>query len=290
MYLNGNALSYSFLTSGESSETSSVYDYISLKGKQQCNYLQVYNRTLSDDDLDSINYDDVPMWTEDTAFLAKFDTLNGIHTLEAGNIIGLDGTLKGVNLKRRNNVDTFAVDLGNIDVSKNNYEDLTCSTNKKYTYSIIPYSDIAQGQESNSNYIQTDFYNWSLTYLAKNIVFLFDLNLSTDPIKLNLDTTIQKTYSIYPKVQFGRNNYLSGKINSMLGKIDTLTGKDASIDFVNQLRNCIVSGEQAILKSRKGDCLNVVCTSFSEQYLDDVAQQPCTVSFDWVEVADHPAN
>lgn len=288
MFFNGTALGISYLDGYTKDSITYTYDYIKIYGEQLVNYLQVENTVMTDDELDNITYNDIPYWGDNTNFLATFNKLsNGNYTLEAGNVQGLSGTLSSIDIQRREGTNLTATDLENISLSSNTYEDLTAWGNKSYTYTLFPVDDAGQrGSPVVSPYIDTNFYNYSLTSTDKNIVFIFDLNLQSQAFKNNIDRTEYKTFTKYNTISRGKKDFMSGSITAMCDIKDFVIGEVDSRTYIDTLRDIINDGTTKILKNRAGRAYWVDTFDFQYQYVDDIGQQPFNVTFSFQEIQD----
>lgn len=182
-----------------------------------------------------------------------------------------------------------------IDFNGTSITDALVGTNQSYKYVLFPETSSQIGGGLNSDYINVDFYNWSLTSIIPTAVdnqytigdvFLFDLDVNAGEIKSEVDVYEYPGFTKFDKISKGKRDIQKGKLTALMGYIDTNNNYVDTVNLRQQLQSVINNGEYKLLKSRKGDILLIQTMNFTYNPRSEIESQPLDISFEWQEVED----
>jgi hypothetical protein len=218
-------------------------------------------------------YSKTPTWVDNsTIFLANF---NG--SLLIGNITS---PIDGFRIKRKASDGNFYVTLADLANTETSFNDLTARNNIEYSYLLNTID--TNGNEDLGVEVTgiLDFFGWFLT--DGTDIYKFDANLKTDSIKTNRAMNVFETYSQYPTISFGNRNYRTSSLTTIPYSFNT--EYTFTYALLEELRTFINSETTKYLKNTKGEIFQIVTSNFSYKYIDETAEQPFEISFDWIEV------
>lgn len=280
-YLSGTFLGYSTLQYQQNLVSPISYNKVTLYGGQSIfSKFHIQNIALTNSQIQAIDPTNNILWQPSTILLANFN-----HTLDGGNIISLPSSLTGWLIYRKEVGSNISVLIAEVDVGISKYIDYSVAAYKNYLYEIIPYTSNELGSPLVSNEIYTDFYGWYLmNYENPEVVYKFDLNLSSQELSNEVDVTIHDTYMKKPVITIGKRDYLKGSISCIAGTINADGTLYNPIQYLEDLRSFINNGKHKTLKSRKGNVWKVITYGMPEKFFDEIGDQPVTIYFNFCEV------
>lgn len=280
MYLSGYFLGVSYLINTNKTPTARAYSGVKFYGQNTLSNIQIYDKLLSQEEINAIGLDYTPIWNENTILLAQFTDNN----LVAGNIKNLNKNIMNWEIDRKEKGETSFKKLAVIDNDITEYIDWTTSANKSYTYNIFPVTDEEIGEPLITNEINTNYYGWYLIDKDTNAVYMFDLNVKSGNITNEVDFTEYKGYNQYSAFSVGKRDYIKGNLSAIAGNISNNGVVNQSNAYLDDLRTFVNNGNPKILKNRKGNVWNVMTTNYQQNILDDgISEQLYNISFDFIE-------
>lgn len=277
-FLNGTFLGYSAFETLVDSPLLSFTKVTLYGGQSIFDKLHIKNIALTNDEIIAIDPTTKIKWGLNTNLLAEFDT----GTLDGGNVISLPNALIGWKIYRRDLSNNISTLIAVVDAGIHTYVDYTVGTYKNYQYEFMPYNDDVLGSPLVTDVVNTNFFGWYLmNYNNPDVVYKFDLNFSSNQLSNETDITIYNTFVDKPSVGIGNRNYLKGSISCIAGSIIANGTLYQPIEYLDDLRNFINNQKPKMLKSRKGDVWKVTTDSMSIKYMDDIGEQPATITFNF---------
>lgn len=173
------------------------------------------------------NKDLSPEWDtfDDIYLLAKFN-----NDLVSSYISGLTQPLTGFSVYRQKSGDTVLRKVGDVGKDGNSLIDHLIYNNEEYKWVVIPVTEEELGISMESAPILTDWHSWSISALSQispqvyfpQETWVFSIDLSESELSQNVDKTIFKTNSQYPKISVGNANYFTGDFSCLFGNIDCI--------------------------------------------------------------------
>lgn len=268
-----------------------AYNKIKIFGKQTVDYLIQLSSAATEEEQSAAN---------DKNFIPDFNTFPGKINIMApytGNVIssvisGLTEPLTGWQIYKGRPNDSFIKKVADVGKDILSITDFLVANQTPYIYYIIPVTDKQLGIVLESDEVKTNWWNWSLMSI-KNIsdnvyapeeIWTFDSNLSSGTISHNVDKTMYKNFTKYPKFSIGESDYISGTVSCLISNVDCKTGKyEDTVDMISAWREFCVSDKDMILKDRKGNMYKVVITDNSVDFADESIEQMTTITFTYVE-------
>lgn len=281
-FLNGTFLGYSTMQYQPSIPSPISYNKITFYGGQSTfDKIHIQNIALTNTQIQAINPTDQILWQPTTLLLANFDA----HTLDGGNIISLPSSLVGWKIYRRDTSTNISTLIATVSAGTTTYTDYGVSAYRNYIYELIPYTANALGSSLLTKSTYSDFYGWYLMdYNNPSTVYKFDLNLSSNEMVNETNVVIYDTYTQKPSIAIGNKDYFKGSISCITGTINTDGTIYQPVDYLDQLRSFINNKHTKLFKSRKGNTWKVITFGMNEKFMDDVGQQPVTITFNFSEV------
>jgi hypothetical protein len=280
-YIGGTALGVSTFL-GIDSFILGDFTGVSIYGGNSCfDNVRLLNKELTDEEFLAITIGTQQVWDTTVLFNATFNDSD----LSAGNISGLTNPITAYDIFRKETGSQTFIKLDTVDVSVQEYIDITAKLNTTYIYDIVAKNSTERSNSIEGN-ITTDWYGTYLINPIDNTVYIFDLNY--DFGGFNTETAYQRYdgYSQYSAYSFGNRNFKTGTISAIVNEEISSDGKPIqTIDFVNQLQSFINNGQYKILKTRKGEVLKVHTMNFASQPLNNaIKQQPYSITFNFEEI------
>lgn len=213
------------------------YDGFKFNGNCTIDSICVQNYEKTDVEVLATSVSNLPNWTPDMLFLAKFD-----NSLDGSNVFGIVGTPMSWSLYRREYQGDILTKV--IDCAPNvmSWQDYKCEGNKNYEWLIFCNTSSQVSEPIVTDKVHTDSFGYflissdadfttsadptNLTPLIANDtdmeinndveVFEFNLNLTSDKVTKNNDVTMLKNYSKYDKIVVGNRCFRSGTFTSTL--------------------------------------------------------------------------
>lgn len=178
--------------------------------------------------------------------------------------------------------------------------DFNVVNNETYRYYIFKEDEKMISEAVISNDVQTCWDDWSLIDLIPSTtednlyyadlenIWKLNLNLSSDSINRNLNTTVYNNLAKYPQVSTGNLNYATGSLSCLLGSIVKTNDKgyiyseDASL--LDSWNNFCANGNVKLLRDRKGHSMLVMITSNDSNVDDVTVEQETTITVGWTQI------
>ncbi len=183
--------------------------------------------------------------------------------------------------------------VGKTGVAKHRIVDYAVGNNTVYNYIVFPKVNNSFSIPIVGQPIETKWWNWALIGLNRidefnysvdsNNIWLFDLNLTSEPLRQNIDKKQVANLTQFEKIVVGSQNYLTGGISALLGQFRNEKFVDTS-ELENELKSFVASSTLKILKDRKGNCFLVEVTSNSIDTDTNLNEQISTVALQFSEV------
>lgn len=267
------------------------YNRLKIFGNQNVDYLI---------QMDSIATDEELAIADETKFIPDFNTFPGninimapyTENILSSVISGLTEPLTGWQIYKGKPEESFISKVADVGKDTLSITDYLVANQTEYIYYVIPVTEKQLGIVLESNKVKTNWWNWSLMSI-KNVtgniyipdeIWTFDSNLSSGSITHNVDKTMYKNFTKYPKFSFGDSDYFFGTVSCLIGNVDCKTGKyEDTIEMLNAWRKFCISEKDIILRDRKGNMYKVVISDDSFDFADESVEQMTTITFTYVE-------
>lgn len=195
------------------------------------------------------------------------------------------------------------------------FYDYTVANGREYSYYLYPviYSQdleeryrvanayVTTYKTVNGNKIQlfnrASFTGWVLSVLSPNEgqkngiyrmakQFTWIANTSAREIRNNTNIVINEGYGRYPRIQRSRSNYLTVNLQGLIGYFDCESNEYIDNQkMINDLRELTTSNSTMVLRSPKGDIMNVVpTTELSYNFNENLDEYPTEFTLSFTEV------
>jgi hypothetical protein len=281
MFLGGFGLSLSSLGKANSIPIKKTYSKVTVYGNSIIDKLHIKNVEETIDNLLEIDISKRLVWDDNTIAMAEYD-----NTLGAGSILGLNSNIINWDIGRREVGSSVSKILTTLDYNNSEYIDYTTITNKNYIYDIYPITETEIGSPLESDVITPMYNYWYLIDETDGTTYKLYLNFDSGSLKDNVDMSEFETYSKFNAFSFGKRSFIRGTLTCIIGEITPSGELDQTVEYVDNLRAFINNGKQKILKSSKGDIWRVVTSGLDGDYMDEVASNPNTLTFNFVQVGE----
>jgi hypothetical protein len=231
----------------------------------------------------------VPQWSDyDKAeIFAPFTS-----SLASSYISGLTSPLTGWAIYRQKVGESSLKKVAELSINDTELIDYNVGNQQEYIYFVFPVTETELGISMVSESIKTCWWDWSVTELLEisegvytaGDIFLFDYNLESSEHTQNLDQTIYRTYSQFPKSSVGRTNYKTIGFSSLLGSINASFQYEDTIELKNRWDSLVAKGNPVLLKDRKGNIYYGLLQSPSSRFVDNVGSQPTVITVSFTEI------
>lgn len=302
MFLNLNVLATegAIFTSGLPARSS--YDEIQIcntgTGTPTFDEMHFYNIEKTATELINDALSSQPTFDDDTILLMHFD-----NDLDAGNFPTLGLAVTDWRVLKREQGETSFIFLTEIPNDSNNtYYDIRGESGSTTEYAIQSVSNGTRGGVVVSEAISLSFYGWILTSTDYNEIdeigeaYKFFVETESSAINIEKDRSVYRTYSTFPKVSYGEQEYRVGAITGFPitedenGCITPMGNADKKA-----LEAFLRNKEIKILRDGSGDVYAVDIETDSIKYFDNLTnsefstnenEQPFMATFNWIEVED----
>lgn len=269
-----------------------AYNKATLYGDSLVDYVWVRNLVDTQDKINStLSYTYSPVWDTDTFLLAPFD-----NTLNGGNVTSITDKILYWQVYRREANDVTLQFLARIPASQYSLYDFGVVNNTGYQYILFAETETSiSAPLQQEGYVDTNWWNWSLTGLTKsgsdtNVyyadtknIWLFDTQLESSALQQNLDKYTIENFTQFPKIASGEKNYMSGSITAFLSNPYNSQYED-TVEQYNNFTKFIANENPKLLKDRKGNGWIVATINNSMEYVDASAEQITNVAFEFVQL------
>jgi len=281
MYLSGTFLGYSSFMSPQLSPISSVFNKITVVGEGTFDKLHVISEELSLSSLLAIDITEELSWGTTTIMLAEFN-----NNLNAGNL-NLAGSVQNWDIYRLADGDTTLVKVASVDGTDEAFIDYRVPPYKNYIYTVFGSTSTEISEPLTALPLYVDFFNFFLIDEDTNVVYIFDLDVSSGSYEIQQDVTIYNTYNQFPTISQGARKYATNTITAICGDVECDSTLTQPVSYIKDLKDFIMNGRAKIFKTRKGDVMRVYTNNFRYGVIEDAIQsQPMSISFDMIEVSE----
>jgi len=255
-----------------------IYNIFEVRGNSTIDNLHLKNIEVLDADIISSTTEEI--YGVDTLLLANFE-----NTLRAGNYLALSKPIDKWVIKRKK-VGEFSVKtLGSVDSTTFEYTDYSQGNKQQYEYQVYPVDIDGTEGLAITTITSSDFYGWFLSDLNNTVVYKFDMEVNSDSIAINIDKKMYENFTKYPVFRTGKRKYHSGGLETIPYE---LNGVDIniSLELLKLLEDFINNEDTKVLRNSKGEIFYVQTSDFNYKYMDNIAEQPYTISFKFTEVAE----
>lgn len=252
------------------------YSSITFLGNTKVDAAYLYKKEMSEDEIK--NKITEQYFGVDSIYVANFE-----GNLQAGNYTENVNPITKFRVKRKKIGNFTPVTLGDIDRGTSEFIDYSQANGQDYEYQLLPIDSTGVVGLPITTQVKSSFFGWFLISLDNSKIYKFDMMNETDNIVLNKDETTFETYTKYPVVRTGKRKYHNGGIRTMPY---TWNGNDIDMSFslLKEIEDFVSDGQTKILKSTKGDIWKVKTSDFDYKYMDNIGEQPYTISFKFKEV------
>ena len=240
--------------------------------------LHCQNRELTKDELQTTDSEVKQLWSDETTnYLSNFE-----NKLSSGNIRNEDMSITQWRLKRKSEFENVFTPLKTFNSNISSFEDWTAASNTNYEYAIHAMAGDIEGIGAFGS-AKLNFSGWVLTNGTDH--YLFDVETDGGEITVNDDITIYDGYTKYPAINFSNRKYSTSRITTMPM---TFNGENPvfELSVLTDIKNFINDNRVKLLKNSKGELFWVGTSKFSHSYMSNFTEEPFTISFDWIEIAD----
>lgn len=257
-FLNGSAVGMTFISSYQPSPTLAHYDQVEFYGNGVFDKIYGTNNPLDKSLIDSWSAPSwKPTWKLDTYLLAEFD-----GSASGGNVPNISDPIKRWVIYR---LDMDTQDLkrvGETDVDVETYVDYTNSKGRRSQYWIIAANDTEMSSPLKTDVVVTDYYGWHLIDIERRISYAFNLNQTGGNVSQNENVTEYNTNQKYNVYSRGASNFIEGSVQALVAEDCLEFGQ--SLEFLESIREFIVSGRPAIVKDDKGRVFKAFVSGYQE--------------------------
>lgn len=233
----------------------------------------------------------IPAWDDYTnaEIFAPFTS-----TLVSSYVAGLTSPLTGYVIYRKKLGETKLTKVAEVDTTVSSVIDYNVGNKGSYIYIVYPATVSELGISMTSDSLTTCWWDWSVTelnQLSEGIysvgdVWLFDGNLQSGDVSQNLDQTIYKTYSQFPKSSVGGSNFKTLGFSCLLNKVSkTSSVYTDTISMKNDWDALVAKGNPVLLKDPKGNVYYGQLQNPTSRVTDVVGTQPITIDISFTELA-----
>lgn len=270
------------------------YQKITLYGDDLTDYVMVNNIIDSQTTINStLAYNYVPTWGQNTMMLAPFtsDINGGQGNNDIGDVINWW-------VYKKRPTDLIYKLVAVIPVAQTTLVDYNVLNNSEYQYIIFGETSEYLTAPITSNLVSTSWWDWSLVgmlpsdtadlyYADSNNIWLFDTNLTSDPMVQNLAIYVVDNFTQYPKISQGQKNYISGGIDCLISNYDMKTNTYTdTVTMQETFKAFINNGNLKLLRDRKGNGYVVQTTANEVSYIDNSDEQITKVKISYTQVGD----
>lgn len=274
------------------------YNSITLHDKQKVNYMLVTKRVASPTDITTANATDFnPTWAtyEDPHILCPY-----VDNLVSSYITGLISPITAFIIYRQKIGESRLYKVAEVDKDTLSIVDYLIANNTEYQWFVMP---LTEGELGISMASRTMSASWegislsSLNEVSKGVfmpdeTWIFQEDISYGSMSQNIDRTVNKTYSKYPKISVGTSSFQSGNISCRLSKIYCTGEYDSSTELYSKWMKFVESGKPFLFKDMKGLMFMAqISDNTSMQYIDGYVQgmtdnvpQYHQISFSYTEI------
>jgi hypothetical protein len=274
MFLSVNVLGTSVLTTAI--PPAKLFNSVEFSGECVLDNVHAQGVELIDEQIEEIV--DKQTWSFSTIFLSDFE-----DKLDSGNIQNADKPIEKWRIKRKKASDPLYILLAEQDFDETSatYTDRTPKNEVEYDYAVHPVAEDGTEGNPTEGVEFVSFYGWILS--DDTTTYTFDIEIETETVETVDDFKEYENFTEYNVVSFGQRLFDRGGIRTIPGTINGFTFEQ-NADFLDTLKAFINNKGIKTLRNSKGKIWQVVTRGYSEKYMDKIAEQPVTVSFNWQQI------
>lgn len=230
--------------------------------------------------LSKSNLEFSPKWDLDTYLLCEFD-----RNFAGGNVVNITSPITDW-LIYRSEVGSNQLDLiKEIDVKQEEFIDFTALKERTYIYYLFGKNDTEISSPLVTEEVYCDYYGWFLIDVDNKKSYIFDLNLSDGSIAQNEAVAEYTTNLKYNAYSRGNTDFISGTITALV--MDDWCNMTQSVDYVEELREFILSDRKKYVKDRKGRIFRVFTSGYVDSMITSgLKGEPRYITFTFKEMGD----
>lgn len=279
MFLGGSGFGFGGFEALDPIPAKRVYNKITIHGNAITDKVNILDYELTNAELELIDITDNLTWNSHTDLLAEFE-----NSLSGGNFLDLDIPIISWQVYRREQGSSTSTLLDTISATDIQYIDYTAQPQKTYIYDLFAVTATQISAPLETAATLSDFYGYFIIDPTTNTVFKFDMNTESAESLYAEDFTQYDNYTQYPAFARGQRKYLNTTITGIPATLTTDKVLTQSVDYIDDLRDFIMNGNEKLFKTRKGQIHRVQTKNFRFKPLSDaISDQPLMVSFDVTE-------
>lgn len=218
-----------------------------------------------------------PTWGPNVYLLAEFN-----NSYSGGNVYNITSPITEWQIYRGESGVDGITHVGTVDVLEHQLIDYTALKGNDYTYYLFGANATEISSPLLSNEVHCDYYGWYLIDVENDIVYVFDIDVSGGDIVQEEEIEQYNTNLRYNAYSRGATNFVSGNITAWV--MDDMCEKTQDVDYIEQLREFILSDRLKYLKDVKGRIFRVFTSGYSDSMITyGLTDEPRYISFDFQE-------
>jgi hypothetical protein len=269
-----------------------MYEIIRLYEDTKVDYLMWKNSTATESEIEEVFESDyLASWEtfEDLEIMADFTT-----SLSSSYLSGLTSPLIGYVVFREKKGETKQTKIATVTEDVNKIIDYMVANKEEYRWRVYPLTETQLGISLISDYLKTCWDYWAVLELVKGEedvfaigeIWKFNANFATKEVTQNLDQTVFKTYSQFPKISTGDENYKTLGFSCLLKEMTTT---ESVYSDTKELKNAwdrlLAKNNPVLFKDLRGNIFYGLITNPNSKNDDRVNGQPTTIDVSFVELA-----
>lgn len=279
-YLKGAAVKKAVLSAGIYDLPSpSEYDEIVFYGQADgCVIDRVYgtNATTTSVVIDEYaSFSKSLLWDENTYLLCEFN-----NSLSGGNISGIENPIEYWNIYRVNSTNDEIKCVGKVSSDKNEFNDYTPVRGNTYKYWVIGRNSDEISSPIITNDVVSDYWGWYLIDPDNDTCYAFNLAQEGGDVSQSETVNEYVTNQKFKVWSRGKLNSLQGSVSAVV--YESLCDYTQTIDFIDSIREFILSDRPKIIKDNKGYVFYAFCYGLTmNDYAAGAEEVPKSISFEF---------
>lgn len=266
-----------------------TYSNIKLFGGGYFDDLHGVDFIMTDEQIDTLDFNESPEWDLNTIILAKFN-----NNLQAGNVTGLPSPITSWLVQRKSENDTKYTQLAEIEADVDSYIDRLAKSNETYDYRLLPIASDLIGEPLKAEPVSTDFNKVILLDPDSEEGYSFCLDLRLSEIGISEDIGLNSTRGKFDTYQKGNREVHSGSVGTLLNS-NSITEEEMQQDkeFLDAFEAFLLNGGEKIIKFNKGYTYRIVTSNVSLTKKTGSTNRDRSlyvVSFSWTEIGEVISN
>jgi len=284
--INGNSIIVTAIPPADEN-----FDYLEMCGNFTVDELQILNKVLTIEELKDQTGEQV--FGTFHILLAHFE-----DNLKGGNFDSGGLTITSWNILRKKEGEASYTLIANVSATApSEYLDIRAASGQDYRYAVQAVASGTAGDLVESEVVSMSFHGWSLQSLdydglGNGTIYVFDTEISSDSLKVNMDRTRVETHFKYPKTYYGELEYINGGLKTMPISCNEEQIVEPNSAILGAIKSFINDKNEKILKNGSGEVYRVSTHEFSWKYRDILTNhndanpnsQPFDINFKFDEV------